>query len=278
MAKEEKDEKKKKRKKLKWQIKLFLFILIIVIYAFLIGPKGIFIKEYKVSTNKISEKLDGLKILQISDLHYGSTVNKNDVKKIRKKINEAKPDIVIFTGDLINQNYNITDEEKELLKKELLKINAELGKYYVVGEEDFEDAKEILNISEFTNLKDNPQSIYNEDNIPILLMDKSISEDYLNSEESLNYFKVIAIHNPNDFDKFKNFNVDMVIAGHTHNGQINIPKIKDLFISSKYKKDYQKINNINFYINSGIGTSGIKIRLFNHPTISLYRLNKTSTH
>ena len=69
----------------------------------------------------------------------------------------------------------------------------------------------------------------------------------------------------------------MAVAGHTHNGQINLPKIKELFISSKYKKSYQKIGNTKLYVNPGIGTSNINIRLFNHPTIFLYRLNKTST-
>lgn len=279
MPKEEVKEKKekKKKRKLKWQVKLFIIILIIIIYAFIIGPKGIYIKEYKVSSDKITSEKDGLKILQISDIHYGSTVNDNDIIKIRKKANEAKADIVVFTGDLIDEDYKIEDNEKDLLKKELKKINAELGKYYVIGEEDFDEAKTILNYAEFIDLNNNPQSIYSEDNTPILLVDKSINKDYITSEENSTYFKILAIHNPDDFEKFKNYNFDMAIAGHTHNGQINIPKIKDLFISSKYKKDYQKINNTNLYINAGIGTSGIKIRLFNHPTMNLYRLNKTST-
>lgn len=279
MPKEEVKEKKekKKKRKLKWQVKLFIIILIIIIYAFLIGPKGIYIKEYKVSSDKITNEKDGLKILQISDIHYGSTVNENDIVKIRKKANEAKADIVVFTGDLIDEDYKIEDNEKDLLKKELKKINAELGKYYVIGEEDFDEAKTILNYAEFIDLNNNPQSIYSEDNTPILLVDKSINKDYITSEENSSYFKILAIHNPDDFEKFKNYNFDMAIAGHTHNGQINIPKIKDLFISSKYKNDYQKINNTSLYINAGIGTSGIKIRLFNHPTMNLYRLNKTST-
>lgn len=279
MPKEEVKEKKekKKKRKLKWQVKLFIIILIIIIYAFIIGPKGIYIKEYKVSSDKITSEKDGLKILQISDIHYGSTVNDNDIIKIRKKANEAKADIVVFTGDLIDEDYKIEDNEKDLLKKELKKINAELGKYYVIGEEDFDEAKTILNYAEFIDLNNNPQSIYSEDNTPILLVDKSINKDYITSEENSTYFKILAIHNPDDFEKFKNYNFDIAIAGHTHNGQINIPKIKDLFISSKYKKDYQKINNTNLYINAGIGTSGIKIRLFNHPTMNLYRLNKTST-
>ena len=69
----------------------------------------------------------------------------------------------------------------------------------------------------------------------------------------------------------------MAIAGHTLNGEINIPKLRELFISSKYKKGYQKVGNTKLYINAGCGTKGIKVRLFNHPTLNLSRINKTST-
>lgn len=274
--KEVKEEKRKKRK-LKWQVKLFIIIILIIIYVFFIGTKEIFIKEYKVSTNKISDKMHGLKILQISDLHFGSSVNKNDVKKLVKKANETKPDIVIFTGDLINKKYNLTNEEKESLKKEFSKINAELGKYYVTGEEDFEEGVSILNLSGFINLENNAQVIYASDNKPILLIDNKTSKEYFENNQNVPDFKILAIHNPDDFDDVKDFNFDMAMAGHTHGGQINIPKIKELFIDSKYKKCYQKAYNTKLFINPGIGTSTINARMFNHPTMFLYRLNKAPT-
>ena len=277
MKKEEDKKEKKVKRKLKWQVKLFLFFLIIILYIFFIGPKGIFIKEYKISSSKINASMDGLKILQISDLHFGSTVNGNDVIKIVKKVNETKPDIVIFTGDLINQRYNLSNDEKVLLKKELNKINAELGKYYVTGEEDFDEATSILDLSGFINLDNNPQNIYSSDNKQLLLISKDGAKEYFETNENTNQFKILALHNPDDFDNVKDYNFDMAVAGHTHNGQINLPKIKELFISSKYKKSYQKIGNTKLYVNPGIGTSNINIRLFNHPTIFLYRLNKTST-
>lgn len=277
MTKEKDETKPKKKRKLKWQVKLFLLILFIIIYAFFIGPKGIFIKDYSIKTSKISNLSSGIKILQISDIYYGSTINKSDIKKIVKKINENNVDVVIFTGDLISKNYDITDEDKTFLKKWLNKIDTELGKYYTTGEEDFEDTNEILGMAGFTNLNNNPQSIYNESNIPIIIMDKSVNKEYLEDENNSTYFKILAIHDPDDIDDFNDANIDMAIAGHTLNGEINIPKLRELFISSKYKKGYQKVGNTKLYINAGCGTKGIKVRLFNHPTLNLYRINKTST-
>ena len=270
------EKEKKKKRKLKWQVKLLLIIIVILIYAFFLGTKGIFIKEFKVNTSKIDKKMHGLKILQFSDLHFGSSVNEEMVKKLVKKINQTKPDIVIFTGDLINKEEKLTAKQKDTITNELSKINDELGKYYITGEEDFEEATSILNISGFINLENNPQIVYSGSPNPILLIDKSSVKQYFETNQNIPEFKILALHDPEDFDDFKNYEFDMAIACHTHGGQINIIKLKDILIQGKYKNNFQKVGKTNLYINTGIGTSVIPARMFNQPTIYLYRLNKTS--
>ncbi len=276
MVKEEKKEEKKKRIKLRWQIKLLIIIILIITYSFTLATKGIFIKEFKVESSKIDDSMHGLKILQFSDLHYGSTVNIKTVSSLTKKINQTKPDVVIFTGDLIDENYKLEEKEKQKIIKELGNINAELGKYYVTGEEDFEEAVSILNLSGFENLNNNAQLIYNDSWQPILLIGKNAVKSFFESGQAIPPFKVLALHDPDDINEFKDYDFDLAMSGHTHNGQINIPKIKDLLIDSEYKNNYQKVNKTKLFVNPGIGTSKIKIRLFNHPTIYLYRLNKTA--
>ena len=270
------NEEKKKKRKLKWQVKIILYLILFIFYCFFIGTKGIYIKEFKIETNKITEKENGIKILQFSDLHYGSTINLRNLKNITKKINETKPDIIIFTGDLIDEDYELKKEEKEKIIKELAKTNASLGKYYITGEEDEKKAEEILNVSGFININTNEQIIYLNNNSPLLLLGKTNSKKYFENNEIIPDFKILAIHNPSDIDKLKNYNFDIALAGHTHNGQVNIPKIKDMLTKSKYSKNYQKVKNTKLYINPGIGTSKINVRLFNHPTIYLYRINKAS--
>lgn len=271
-----KEEKKNTKLRLKWKFKLLLIIIMFIFYAFFIGTKGITIKEYGNKTNKINQNMDGIKILQFSDLHYGSSINLSDVKKLVNKINETKPDIVIFTGDLIDERYTISSEEKKDLTKLFTKVSAELGKYYITGEEDFEESISILNLSQFINIDDKEQLIYKNSNKPILLTSKNSLEGYFENNDNDDTFKVLAIHNPNEINDLKEYNIDIALAGHTHNGQVNIPKIKELFIKSDYKSDLQKINNTKLYINPGIGTSKINVRLFNRPTIYLFRITKTS--
>lgn len=267
-----KEEKIKKNKKLKWQVKLILYLIIIILYSFFIGTKGIFIKDYVITSKKITNDMHGTKIIHFSDLHYGSSVNYNDVNKLVKKINQTKPDIVIFTGDLIDENYKLSNNEKKQIIKYLSNIDSVYGKYFINGEEDNENSIEILNNSNFNNIENNDKLIYQKDSSTILLTQK---KDKISCNcDNVNY-KIILLHNPNDINNVEKNLFDLALAGHTHNGQINIYKIKDFFVKSKYNKPYQKINNTKLFINSGIGTSKIKARLFNHPTINLYRLNKS---
>ena len=272
----EKEEKKKKKKKKKKTIliKLLILMIIVILYSFLIGPKGIYVKEYGIKTNKISNKMHGIKILQFSDIHYGSTIKEKELNRLILKINSTKPDVVIFTGDLISSKYKITDEDKNYITTKLSAINAEIGMYYVLGDQDTNITTEILNASGFKNLADESEFVY-KDNKPMVITSK---EHIIDHKEDKDTFKLVAIHNPNDLSKIIEYNPDMVIAGHTLNGQINIYKLKELFINSKYISEYQKINNTRLYINRGLGTKKVNARLFNHPTINLYRIMKSSNY
>lgn len=269
-----KEDKKKKKLKLKWQFKLIIIVSFVIIYMFFIATKGIQTKEYKINTTKIDKNISGIKIVQFSDLHFGSSIKLKDVEKLINKINENNPDVVIFTGDLIDERYELTKEEKEKLTKNLTKINAELGKYYINGEEDYEDAFSILETANFIAATNNIQAIYKNSRIPILIGGKEAITNYLEANEN-NFFKILLLHNPNDIDKLTKYDFDIAIAGHTHNGQVNIPKLKELFINGNHINTYEKINNKKLFINPGIGTSKVNVRLFNKPTIYLYRINQT---
>ena len=90
-------------------------------------------------------------------------------------------------------------------------------------------------------------------------------------------YKIIILHEPDYTDEIISLNPNLILGGHSHNGQVNIPHLKKYFVptgSKKYYNEHYLVNNTNLYISSGIGVSRYNFRLFNHPSINFYRLNK----
>ena len=73
------------------------------------------------------------------------------------------------------------------------------------------------------------------------------------------------------------YNFDLVLAGHSLNGSINIPFIKNIFLEkygTKYYNNYYEFPNTKLYVSNGVGVSNINFRLFNTPSINIYRFKK----
>lgn len=268
--------------KKKWKI-IFLVILIIVTLFILlryIGNMGIKVKEYKIINNNIGN-FYGLKIVHVTDLHYGMT-NEKKLKKLVKEINLTKPDIVLFTGDLVDKNTEYNKEIDNKLIENLKNINAYYGKYYVNGDEDllYKTFDTIMSNSNFISLDDTYEVIYNEKNETIFLSgispDKSLTNEIKENINLNTYnYKILLTHYPDSVTSVLKYNFDLIASGHSLNGQVRLPFIGSVYTkenSRKYYNSYYKIDNTNFYISSGIGNSTINIRLNNPPSFNLYRI------
>ena len=104
--------KKENKKGLLSRIIIFLIIFGFLIYldARYVGTKGLVIREEAITSEKLPEAFNGFKIVHFSDLHYGTTVFLEELENLVDKINLLNPDIVVFTGDLIDKNYKLTDK------------------------------------------------------------------------------------------------------------------------------------------------------------------------
>ena len=268
--------------KKKWKI-IFLVILIIANLFILlryIGNMGIKVKEYKIINNNIGN-FYGLKIVHVTDLHYGMT-NEKKLKKLVKEINLTKPDIVLFTGDLVDKNTEYNKEIDNILIENLKNINAYYGKYYVNGDEDllYKTFDTIMSNSNFISLDDTYEVIYNEKNETIFLSgispDKSLTNEIKENINLNTYnYKILLTHYPDSVTYVLKYNFDLIASGHSLNGQVRLPFIGSVYTkenSRKYYNSYYKIDNTNLYISSGIGNSTINIRLNNPPSFNLYRI------
>ena len=287
-----KQEKKDKRKKyikkiLKLLVFSIVFLAIFYTYTTYISTIKIEIREYRIINKKIPESYNGLKIIQFSDLHFGTTMSNEEMKKIINICNIRKPDLIIFTGDLIDNNYTLSSQEQEQLITELKKLNSTLGKYAILGDEDTEKTSTIFNQSEFTILRNEYDLIYKDNATPILLIgilsqnkNQNIENAYsyfTKQDHNSNIFTITMLHEPDTVeDILNNYQTDLFLAGHSHNGNIRVPFTKySLFKvngAKKYDQDHYKLNNSDLYISSGLGTKK-GIRLFCRPSINFFRLS-----
>lgn len=272
-------------------IVLIIIVLVIVLcllYSRFVATKGLKVKEYKVINSKITDSYHGLKIVHLTDIHYGSTIFEKELNNIVDKVNEIKPDIVVITGDLIDDRLSY---DKDIIINCLSKIEAKLGKYAVSGNHDIplDDYNYIIKESEFTSLDNKYELIYSKSNEPIIIsgigygdedigikteqFDKYISE--LKTDDIKPIYSILLVHEPDTVDKSDLTKYDLVLAGHSHGGQVRLPFIGKLYTpegSKKYYDEYYKINNTDLYISSGLGTSLYRFRLFNKPSFNFYRI------
>ncbi|MCI7332711.1 MAG: metallophosphoesterase [Mollicutes bacterium] len=290
---EKKEKEKKKGGKL---LSIFLLLVVIVVTIFLYakytGIKGLIVKEYRVKSEILTNNFSGLKIIHFSDLLYKSTVDKEDVKNLIKRINELKPDIVVFTGDLINKNAKINNEDIEFLEEELESILAKVGKYAIYGDEDYsiESYKTIMEKSKFKILNNSYDEIFykNNESMFIIGLPSSLKEE-IKLEDAFNFYKedekrkfiIVLVHDGKTirFLDESTYEVDLVLGGHSLNGSIVIPYYGGIFIDDgayKYYQEHYSKGITDIYISSGIGTNKYPYRIFNKPSFNLYRLKAQS--
>ena len=260
-----------------------LFIFLIAIYARYEGTNGIIIRDYTINSKSIPESFDGFKIVQFSDLELGSTFEISMLDNLVDKINSLKPTIVVFTGDVISENMNYSISEKEIIINKLNDIDALLGKYAVRGDDDVNNTiyNDIITSSGFTDLTNKQEIVYYKGLIPIVIigLDSLINGnqdlDVSFSGDIKDLYKILLVHEPDTYIKVKEYNVDLMLSGHSHNSEINLPYLKKLYnitgATNYYDGEYV-IDNTRLFISSALGTSNLKMRLFSKPSISVFKL------
>ena len=275
---------------LKISISLILIIIGIIMYARFIGTMGFDTKEYTIYNKSLPSGFDGMKIIHFSDIHYNRAITSEKIDKIIDEINLINADIVVFTGDLIDKDMIITDNDYEYLTNAFSKINAKYGKYAVLGNHDYKDMDKVIklyNDSGFKYLENSYDIIYNNHNEKIFvggignvsynLDDVDSVMEYFNNDNNINY-KIMLVHEPDISDMVvDNYDISLILAGHSHNGQVRLPGIGAIYTppgAKKYYDEYYSISGTDLYISSGIGVSSMNYRLFNRPSINFYRVNK----
>ena len=224
-------------------------------------------------------ELDGLKICQLSDLHFTGEVDIRYFQRVIEEANRLKPDLVVITGDLVDHENCI-----EWIPETLGKLIAPLGVYYVLGNHDrrvgpeaflrknIHDSGLVQASSKWHRVKYNGVSIQITGNALPWFRDAEFLPVPPENKSGLN---ILLSHSPDQLEWARQRNFQLMFAGHTHGGQISFPIIGPIVSPSKYGVRYSSgtfsFGNLTMHVSRGL--SGDKaIRLGSPPELGLFTL------
>jgi hypothetical protein len=264
---------------------MVILALILYSYARIVEPNLLTVKYENIYSPYVYDK-DSLKIVQFSDTHISKYYDAEHLKKAVDKINAEKPDIVVFTGDLI-ERYNKYDNKDKIYEiwEALNEINAPLGKYAVYGNHDYGGGaerafREIMEKGGFQILQNEKANISSYP-VNIIGMDDSIFGT-LDKETIISFldegtYNIILSHEPDVADLFLEYAADLFLTGHSHGGQVNLPVISYTPpLAQKYIRGMYDLNNYRqtkVYVNVGLGTSTLPLRFMAIPELTVITIN-----
>ena len=233
----------------------------------MINGRLVFFKNIKIFSSKISNNYN---FIFISDIHLGSNVE-NHLKNILKKISKIKYDFLLIGGDLIDSsNFDI--------KKLSIFKSIEKPIFFVSGNHEYYLLNYNQKFKEFNNfgikILKNESVLFKELNI-IGIDDRQSNTDKYKKSYNLTSklkFNLLLVHKPSIWNNIKD-NIDLMISGHTHNGQI-FPFNFFVKLQFRYTYGLYKNFNSNLYVSSGSGCWGPRIRLGTSNEVVLFELKK----
>lgn len=253
-------------------------------YARYIEPSLLDITKYSIIHKKIPNSFNGFKIVQFSDTHLSDFFTLDRLETIVNKINNLSPDLLFFTGDLMDEPNQYAEINK--IVPILGKLNAPFGKYAVYGNHDHggygtEIYKNVINMSGFTLLQNEVTNVSMIDGSKIgvagiddLMLGKPSYEGTLGNLNK-DLFNILLAHEPDAALEVKRFNVDFQLSGHSHGGQIQVPFYGPLITppyASVYSEGMYNVDEMKLYVNRGLGTTRLPFRFFSVPEISQFTL------
>ncbi|MFX3635546.1 MAG: metallophosphoesterase [Candidatus Pristimantibacillus sp.] len=275
-------------RKLNWRKKLLIAIVIAAcLIGFLYSQNNLLVTtKMTINSPHLPQSFDGYRIVQLSDLHSKS-FGKNQ-RILAKKVHKLKPDLIVFTGDLVDQQKY--DEQTSLaLMQQMVEI---APVYYVTGNHEWwsgnyaslEKGLTRLGVHVMRNthevIKLGGESIYiagvDDPAVHIGQNDRfTVEEEIKASIQGINdenSYLILLSHRPELFSLYEQYGIDMVMSGHAHGGQFRLPFLGGIIAPDQgllpdYTSGKYSSSDTTMIVSRGLGNSIIPQRIFNLPEI-----------
>lgn len=244
------------------------------------------IERMSLTLNRMPQELEGLKICHLSDFHLTGHLDIGYYQKIVQQVNEFDADLVLITGDLI-------DEQRCLdwIEPVFGALKAKHGVMYVLGNHDLRISDEPLlrkMLSDSGLIEVNGRWIVREINgVQLAIAGNELPwfkgaeklEPYHSCDEAgaTNRLKILLSHSPDQFEWARQFDFDLMLAGHTHGGQIQLPVIGPIVAPSvhgiKYASGTFMMDKMLMHVSRGISGDEC-IRINCPPEVGFFTLTE----
>jgi uncharacterized protein len=276
------------QKRLRVSLALILLLVVgVVCWGFFIEPNRLVVRQETLVLQHWPAGLSGLRIAVLADIHVGSAyIDERKVRLIVERTNQLQPDLIVILGDYMTGDGRTSHRvEPEVFAPLLKDLHAPFGVYSVLGNHDWwyngEKVRRALEANGMTVLEDQIARIDVRGNPLWLVGFGDLWTRPQHIDQTLapvpGDATIIALtHNPDIFPQVP-ARVNLLLAGHTHGGQVRLPLIGSVVESSRYGERYEKghvvENGHDLFVTTGIGTSIVPVRFGVPPEIVLLVVN-----
>ena len=267
---------------------------LLVIYSFWWEPQHLTLTKQHLFSEKI-KLTRPLRVMHLGDLHIERLTGREN--KLQKFIDETKPDLILFSGDVLNLSYLNDPKAQEDAKQIIGKWRAPLGVYLVSGS----PAVDLPQV--FPQLvKDLPVSwlqdevvtlIYEGNEIELVglscthdpQVDSAQLERLVNRDPEDRHFRILLYHSPDMAPEAAKQAIDLQLSGHTHGGQVRLPLYGAIYTASltgkRFEAGRQQIGKMTLYVTRGIGMEGAaapRLRFLCPPEVILWYISSAQNN
>lgn len=252
-------------------------------YGVFVRRRWVVVRELDVSCPGLPEALEGLRIAHLSDLHIGSYDDERVGKRWAERVNRLKPDLVAVTGDLVTSGTWSYPTVANVLGQ----ISARYGVFVILGNHDQWNAEKLRTQLSSRNLRvlDNAWESVSVSGVggEGTLIVAGLGDPYTQTadlERTLadrpKAFTLLMLHYPSWAERAQDEDVGLVLAGHTHGGQVGLPFLSRRFnvarAMGQHSRGLFQLGSMRLHVSAGLGTSGLPFRLGVAPEIVILRL------
>lgn len=254
-------------------------------YARYAEPGWLDVHEVQLSLPRLPRGMDGLRIVQFSDVHLGFHYEADDLFRLAETINGLRPEMICFTGDLVD--YAI-GRDGSRYSEALKAMKAALGKFSVLGNHDYYDAPaqtaKLLTNGGFRMLRNDMAAIERSGSRLWIagVEDMWMGKPDLKKATRLakpDDFVLLLAHCPDFADIAAAHQVDLQLSGHSHGGQVRLPLLGHV-VTPKFGQKYViggytlGQGKLQLYVNRGIGVSQHPVRFLCRPELTVFTLRQ----